>query len=80
VQFARAQLSQQKVEGAEHQAQYAELQERLVKAEQKVQEGELLRRKLHNTILVYFPYFQLLDLDLSSYETCALCSSPYASL
>jgi hypothetical protein len=52
VQFARAQLSQQKAEGAEHQAQYAELQERLVKAEQKVQEGELLRRKLHNTILV----------------------------
>ncbi|CAK9876044.1 unnamed protein product [Sphagnum jensenii] len=51
LQFARAQLSQQKVEGAEHQAQYAELQERLVKAEQKVQEGELLRRKLHNTIL-----------------------------
>jgi hypothetical protein len=80
VQFARAQLSQQKVEGAEHQAQYAQLQERLVKAEQKVQEGELLRRKLHNTILVYFPYFQYLDLDLSWYQTCALCSSPYASL
>jgi chromosome segregation ATPase len=39
LQFARAQLSQQKVEGAEHQAQYAQLQERLVKAEQKVQEG-----------------------------------------
>ncbi len=75
MQFARAQLSQQKVKGAEHQAQYAELQERLVKAEQKVQEGELLRRKLHNTILVYF-------LTASSWTLIYLGTKlvPYASL
>ncbi|CAM6020101.1 unnamed protein product [Sphagnum balticum] len=51
LQVAKAQLSQEKVDCAKQQAQYAELQGRLMKAEKKVQEGELLRRKLHNTIL-----------------------------
>lgn len=33
---------------------YEEVVERLNEAEQKVKEGELLRRKLHNTILVKY--------------------------
>lgn len=32
----------------------SELQDRLAKSEQQVVEGEILRKKLHNTILVAF--------------------------
>lgn len=40
---------------------YDEVVERLNEAEQKVKEGELLRRKLHNTILVRYRRLRSLE-------------------
>lgn len=60
-------VAQRKLEAAECQLEvrrgecesqimkYEDVVERLAEAEQKQKEGELLRRKLHNTILVWFP-------------------------
>lgn len=71
-------ITQRKLEAAELQLElrrgecesttlkYEEVVERLNEAEQKVKEGELLRRKLHNTILVWYLCFQGLEVLFAS--------------
>jgi kinesin family protein C1 len=49
---AEAQLEQERRQCSNQSMKYEEVVERLNEAEMKVKEGELLRRKLHNTILV----------------------------
>lgn len=50
--MAESQLELSRGESASQSMKYGEVVGRLMEAEQKVKEGELLRRKLHNTILV----------------------------
>ncbi len=64
-------MAQRKLEAAEFQLElrrgecesttmkYEEVVERLNEAEQKLKEGELLRKKLHNTILVWYLWFHV---------------------
>ena len=66
-------MTQRKLEAAEFQLElrrgecesttmkYEEVVERLNEAEQKVKEGELLRKRLHNTILVCVLWLQVLE-------------------
>lgn len=54
LQAAEAQLELQRSECSITTKKYEEVVERLNEADQKVKEGELLRRKLHNTILVKY--------------------------
>eukprot|EP00250_Pteridium_aquilinum_P010308 c19286_g1_i1 orf=318-2759(+) len=51
LQMSESILIQHKNEGVEKKIAIEELQDRLAEAELRVHEGELLRRKLHNTIL-----------------------------
>jgi len=52
LEAAECQLELRRGECESQISKYEEVVERLTEAEQKVKEGELLRRKLHNTILV----------------------------
>lgn len=52
LEVAESQLELSRGESATQGMKYAEISERLVETERKVKEGEMLRRKLHNTILV----------------------------
>ena len=51
-QMVESKVVQQQYEDAEKKVVMKDLQQRLADAELRVREGELLRRKLHNTILV----------------------------
>ncbi|XP_024381679.1 kinesin-like protein KIN-14N [Physcomitrium patens] len=51
LEVAESQLELSRGESATQGMKYAEISERLVETERKVKEGEMLRRKLHNTIL-----------------------------
>lgn len=56
LEAAECQLELRRGECESQITKYEEVVERLAEAEQKVKEGELLRRKLHNTILVRSPW------------------------
>lgn len=52
MQMAECTVVQHQHEDAEQKSQLEDLQERLFEAELRVREGDVLRKKLHNTILV----------------------------
>lgn len=51
-QMAEARISENENRGLEYKGRMEETQKKLVEAETKLHEGEEVRRKLHNTILV----------------------------
>ena len=63
--MVESKVVQQQCEDAEKKVVMKDLQQRLADAELRVREGELLRRKLHNTILVWtLSYIVLLIINL----------------
>lgn len=53
MQMAESTVVQHQHEDAEQKVRMEDLQQRLSEAELRVREGDILRRKLHNTILVW---------------------------
>lgn len=51
-QMAEARIAENESKGDEYKGRLEEVQQRLSEAESRLHEGELVRRKLHNTILV----------------------------
>ena len=66
IQVTENAILQYRSVGAEKMVALEELQKLLANAEARISEGELLRRKLHNTILVCFLYMKLVSHDIHS--------------